>query len=241
MAPNSDTEPFIPPSPSSFIPKEEPPRLPTPDLQQPAPAIRNSPFRWPTWYYNPALHVVQGHLPSASDISYVPPITSLRLHYHLCFNPLNPLVPHIAWDVIYPPSHARILDFQNSGPSRFISPALDVEALQPSVKKVWIFTDHQSLSYWMERWGPISITRDAITIADILQGIYDYLRTPLTLEDMQQVTKIPGNRECLRMARAYRAKDSLEVEAVVLAAPYRRIDVIGGHRRFQAGTLPRNR
>lgn len=170
------------------------------------------------------------------------------------------MIPHIGWDVIYPPSYARIAELQNPGPTRFIPPAFDTEALQPSVKKVWVFTDHQSLSYWMERWGPIAITADAITISDILQGIYDYLRTPLTKDDMQQVNKIPGNREVLQMTRCYRAKDSFEVEAVVLAAPYRRVDIIGGHRRFQgmkivvmpdktwrlyfgllAGTMPRNR
>ncbi|KAF8798104.1 hypothetical protein BYT27DRAFT_7265214 [Phlegmacium glaucopus] len=155
----------------------------------------------------------------------------LILHPHLCYNPYNLNLPGLVWDVVHPPDFARIYD-----PSRYnprISPDLDSEPFQITVRRIWVLSDHVVLGYWIKRWGPITIEADKITIKDVLQGIYTYLRTPLTHEDLQHVDIMPGNRDTLHQARAYRARDSYEIDAVVLASRFRRVDILGGHRRFR--------
>lgn len=132
---------------------------------------------------------------------------------------------------MHPPDSARIYD-----PSRYkprIAPDFNAEPFQKTVEGIWVLSDHAVPGYWIERWGPITIEADRITIKDVLQGIYGYLRTPLTEQDLQHVDIMPGNCDTLHLARAYRARDSYEIDAVVFASGFRRVDILGGHRRFQ--------
>lgn len=155
----------------------------------------------------------------------------LILHHQLCYNPYNLDLPGLVWDIVHPPEFARIYD-----PSRYKlrkSPDFNSEPFQKTVKKIWVLSDHAGLGYWIERWGPITIEADKITIKHVLQGIYGYLRTPLTDEDLEHVDIMPGNCDTLHQARAYRARDSYEIDAVVLASGFRRVDILGGDRRFQ--------
>lgn len=155
----------------------------------------------------------------------------LRLHYHLCYNPHNSrLDAEILWDIILPPQFARV--WARTFFRRWKSPDLSQAALEPSVETVWILSDHTALAYWMNRWGPIIVRSESVTIGDILQAIYTFLRVPLTPEDLRDISSVPGNRKSLRFARAQRAKDSHELESVVIAHGYKRVDVLGGHRKF---------
>ncbi|KAF8965240.1 hypothetical protein BDZ97DRAFT_1812816 [Flammula alnicola] len=168
----------------------------------------------------------------ATQLYQTPPPPPLLLHYQLLYNPNDPFAgPEILWDLVHPPGYARVRD--RSFFKRWKKPELSSDALHPSVEKLWILSDHPVLAYWMGRWGPIVVRSEKITIEDVLQGIYTYLRTPLTREDLREVNSIPGNRKNLRYARDQRAKDSHEIEAVVIAHGYRRVDIVGGHRGFQ--------
>jgi hypothetical protein len=196
-------QPFIPPSPPS-------PPIYVPQLLPPRLPIPDRPVD--PWY-NPLSE------------------PSLILHHQLCYNPYNFNVPGLVWDIVHPPEFARIYD-----PSRYrppTSPEFHAEPFQKTVDRIWVLSDHAVLGYWIERWGPIVIEADKITIKDVLQGIYAYLRTPLTDDDLQHVDITPGNCDTLHLARAYRARDSYEIDAVVLASAFRRVDILGGHRRFQ--------
>lgn len=159
-------------------------------------------------------------------------VPDLRLHYQLGHNPHNARgCADIVWDVIHPPNRARVPD--PTFFKRWKAPDISFEALQPTVDKIWILSDHPALAYWMGRWGPVIVRSDKITIGEVLEGIYTYLRKPLTRDDLWEINRVPGNRESLRYARAQRAKDSHEIESVVLAHGYKRVDVVGGHRKFQ--------
>ena len=87
---------------------------------------------------------------------------------------------------------------------------------------------------WMLRWGPIALEKKNISIGDILQAIYDYLRVPLTADDISYLSTIPGNRENLRKVRALRAREAYDLDIVVLKSGYRRVDVLGTCRRFKS-------
>ncbi|KJA27118.1 hypothetical protein HYPSUDRAFT_987934 [Hypholoma sublateritium FD-334 SS-4] len=162
--------------------------------------------------------------------TYIP---DLRLHYQLCYNPYNPaLGAEILWDITQPPEYARVST--RSIFKRYKTPDISLNALEPTVEKAWILTDHSHLAFWMDRWGPIIVRAESVTIGDILQEIYAYLRVSLTREDLGAISRVSGNRKALRFARAQRAKDSYnELEAVVISHGYRRVDVLGGHRKFQ--------
>ncbi|KAF8163392.1 hypothetical protein B0H34DRAFT_695291 [Crassisporium funariophilum] len=227
------TEIFIPPSPSTFIPKNLPPRLPTPENISPLPpphyAYNLTQFpRSPCPFHTPVSpwwsHFNPWNLP--------PPPPVICLHPQLAYNSFDISSPQIIWDIINPPDYAGV----RSDPhlhKRWTVPDFDGEAFKPSVKKIWVLSDHPVLAYWIDRWGPITIESAKITIREVLQGIYNYLRVPLTRRDLGQIKSIPGNRDALRSTRAHRARDSYEVESVVLGFGYRRVDVIGGHRRWQ--------
>lgn len=158
----------------------------------------------------------------------------MSIHRHLCHNTTDPhSPPELLWDIIHPPDFARV---RNPHFSHFWEkPDLDADSIQPSVKKVWIDCDHHVLSYWFQKWGHINVTSDSdrVTVRQVLEGIYSYLRTPLTEDDLRELNTVPGNDEGLRIAREKRAKDSYEIDAVVLANGFRRVDVAGSHRRFQ--------
>lgn len=143
-------------------------------------------------------------------------------------NPNTP--PELLWDVIHAPNHARVNDPHH--PRMWKKPDLNAGAIQPSAKKVWIVCDHPVLGYWIKKWGHISISSENVTIRDILDGIFKYLRKPLTEEDIEALNTIPGNLDSLDYARTKRAKESLEVDSVVMSSAYRRVDVVGTHRRF---------
>ncbi|KAF8911014.1 hypothetical protein CPB84DRAFT_1763129 [Gymnopilus junonius] len=160
-----------------------------------------------------------------------PPQPTLVLIDQLSYNLNDFNVPYLVWDIIHPPRTACLCDRRYF--RKWTMPDLSSVAIQPSVAKVWVTSDHPVLAYWIGIWGPISIQSDEITVKDTLEGIYFYLRTHLTKSDLQHVSSEPGNRKALRYARAKRAKESSEVEAVVLKQEYRRVDVLGGHRQFQ--------
>ncbi len=161
-------------------------------------------------------------------------IPDLRLHYQLCYNSYNPaLGAEILWDITQPPDYARVPN--RSIFKRFKTPDISANALEPTVQKAWILTDTSHLAFWNGQvGGPSSCAPREWTIGDVLRAIYAYLRVPLTPQDLEKISRVPGNRRALRFARAQRAKDSYnELEAVVVSHGYRRVDVLGGHRRFQ--------
>ncbi|KDR81700.1 hypothetical protein GALMADRAFT_239829 [Galerina marginata CBS 339.88] len=160
-----------------------------------------------------------------------PPPPMLHLQSQLSYNLHDINNPDLVWDIIHPPDYARLCDRRYF--KRWILPDFDSPAFEPSVQTAWVMSDHPVLSHWISRWGPVSMKLEKITVKDLLDGIYYYLRTPLTTQDMAHIKSIPGNKDALRFARARRAKESREVEAVVIKQGYRRVDVLGGHRRFQ--------
>lgn len=187
-------------------------------------------FEYPNLYcHHPHFHDLQMFQPRFGPPQ--PPLPTLVLIDQLSYNPNDINVSYLIWDIIHPPECARLCDRRYF--RKWIMPDFDSVAIQPTVGKVWVMSDHPVLAYWMGIWGPISIESSEITVKNILEGIYFYLRTHLTKSDLGHINLIPGNRKALRYARAQRAKESREVEAVVLKQEYRRVDVLGGHRQFQ--------
>ena len=99
-----------------------------------------------------------------------PPVRmpALQLNGQLCYNMKDINAPYLVWDVIHPPQTARLRDRQYS--RRWTMPDLNSVAINPSVRKVWVVSDHPVLSYWMSFWGPISIESDEMSVKDILEG-----------------------------------------------------------------------
>jgi len=234
-----DAKFFVPPStpPQDTEADTGPPLLPNPTMPFQSPIS-------PAWHYgrwgipNTPLtpwSTSSGTSTPWSSIAspvFPAPQRKLSIHRHLCHSIRNPgAPPELMWDVIHPPDFARVINPQES--IFWGKPDLDADAVRPAVKKVWIDCDHQVLGFWFHKWGPITVTSDRVTVRDILERIYKYLRTPLTEDDLREVYSLPGNEDGLQMARERRAMDSHEIDAVVLSSGYRRVDVAGSHRRFQ--------
>lgn len=111
------------------------------------------------------------------------------------------------------------------------------EASYPSVNKIMITTDNPILSAWMEHWDPIVIEKAKITIRDILDAIYEYFQQPLTRDEYRLFEASPENMCALVDAAHKRANDAYELYRSGLAGGFKRIDTMGGHRRF-AGLRP---
>lgn len=177
-------------------------------------SVPPNPYASPMWYQSP------------------PPAPPLELNPQLSVNYDSPMNPWIFWDITQPPElSVRLYDrpFLRRVPPNFEDPAFTAR-----IRKVRMVSTHPVLSYWMNRWGILTIrSSENLTIADILNGIYMYLRELLTPGDVSHINSVPGNQKSLRYALKERAKDSRAIEAVVIAQGYRRVDVLGGHRRFQ--------
>lgn len=93
--------------------------------------------------------------------------------------------------------------------------------------------DHEVLSFWFQRWGTVTLSGERETVGQVLEAIYKYLRTSLTEDDLRELDTVPGNNDALHFARVQRANDSQELDAVVLASGFRRVDVAGYLQRFQ--------
>ncbi|KAH9483927.1 hypothetical protein JR316_0003405 [Psilocybe cubensis] len=173
--------------------------------------------------------------PYASPMQWQQPLASappLELNPQLSINFDNPVHPWIFWDITHPPEiSARLYDrpFLHRVQPNFEDPAFTTR-----IRKVRLVSTHPVLSYWMKRWGLLTIrSSENLTVGDVLNAIYKYLRELLTPDDISHINTVPGNQKSLRLALKERAKDSRAVEAVVIAQGYRRVDVLGGHRRFQ--------
>lgn len=187
--------------------------LPVPVTHIPAP---NTPA--PYWW-EPGTYPVQ---------PYDSPVP-VRLHPHIIYNPVNPSIPILQWDILHRAEQARLY----TGRQVIVPVNLDVEATLPKVSQVYISSDHPLLTLWMESWGPIMVENDSITIRDILDAIYEYFQKPLTRRDFRRISRHPQNVARLTFAAHERAKDSYELFPVSLASGFKRVDAMGGHRRFQ--------
>ena len=197
----------------------------------------NTPL-WPS--PSPATHGVPGPGPNKPALPYwwepgtfpVQPfntIVPLRLHPHIIFNPINPTIPILQWDILHRAEQARIY----TGRQIIVSADLDAQPVFPDVSEIYISSDHQLLASWMESWGPIMVEKPRVTIRDILDAIYEYFQTPITRRDFQRINESPYNAARLTMSAHKRARDSYELYSVGLASGFKRVDVMGSHRRFQ--------
>jgi hypothetical protein len=135
----------------------------------------------------------------------------------------------IIWDVALPPSAARL----STSRLNITQPNSEAPAImtQRRINRIELWTDHPHLALYMRSWGPVSVSETSTpAILELLQAIYDYLNTPLTNEDFRSICSNPHNLGRLNVSRECRIQDGFD--AVYTQGPFRRSDVIGGHRRF---------
>ena len=194
----------------------------------------------PAWPPSTPIHGIPGPRPNELGLPYwwepgtfpVQPfntIVPLRLHPHIIFNPINPTIPILQWDILHRAEQARIY----TGRQVIVSVDLGSQAVLPNVSKVYISSDHHLLASWMESWGPIMVEKPKVTIRDILDAIYEYFQKPLTRKDFQRINETPYNAARLTISAHKRARDSYELYSVSLESGFRRVDIMGSHRRFQ--------
>jgi hypothetical protein len=196
----------------------------------PFPGNQFLPGNTPVWPSVPqAVFEVAAAQPSALPVFWEPgtfpaepfgTAVPLRVHPHLIFNPMNPDIPVLQWDILHRAEQARVF----TGRQVIIPVDLNAQAIMPNVKKIYIATDHPVLKAWMESWGPIMIEKSTITIRDI---------QPLTRREYRRIRETPHNLAGLVYAAHQRAKDAYELYPLQLAAGFKRVDAMGGHRRFQ--------
>jgi len=76
------------------------------------------------------------------------------------------------------------------------------------------------------------IEKANISVCDVLDAIWGYMREPLTDEDVLRITK-SGGKTNLEYSARKRIRDGFELSAVARRNGYRRVDVLGSHRKFQ--------
>ncbi|KAL1696247.1 hypothetical protein GGG16DRAFT_43846 [Schizophyllum commune] len=159
----------------------------------------------------------------------------IRLHPALLYNPVDLSLPPLQWDILHGPSSARLLTPR----CLFVAPPLDEEAIAPPTNTLYIVGDSEELKWWMakeeNRWGPLVLSKPdgKITVREILDAIHTYFQQPLTKEQVAMIEEkeeVWGGKTRLRSARALRLEQSYIIEHNPTV--YRRVDVVGGHRKF---------
>lgn len=198
-----------------------------PDLAWPA--LRVIPP--PTPYFQPDLscydfpdHLEPGTFPAVPFGTPVP----IRIHPNLIYNPVNPIIPSLRWDISHHPEQA----IHYTGRLVMIKPDLSSPATTPAAGEMHIYSDHQLLAWWMKSWGPIIVKKDGMTVYDVLRAISDYMRQPLTTEEVDRIER-SGGKPNLEFSAAQRIKDGHDIPAVARQMGYRRVDALGSHRTFQ--------
>jgi hypothetical protein len=170
----------------------------------------------------PARSNTETHQPSA--------VFGVHLHHELLWNCYwTEFSRGIIWDVALPPFAARL----STPRLTILHPNSEAHAIttQRRINRIELLTDHPYLAYYMRTWGPVSVSETSSpTVQHLLQAIYEYLNTPLTNEDYRSICSNPHNVDRLNVSRECRARDGFD--AVYTEGPFRRSDVIGGHRRF---------
>ncbi|KAG6837928.1 hypothetical protein H0H93_008322 [Arthromyces matolae] len=189
-----------------------------PPVEVVPPAVPYDPHAGPSpEYYEP------GTFPAVAWNSPVP----VRLHPQLIYNPADPSVPFLEWDISHRPELAK----RHTGRQVFVSPDLMDKATLPPMPNMWIKSDHPVLASWMESWGPIMINTSNFSVRDVLDAIWEFMRQPLTEGDMQRLIAA-GERENLEYSARRRVRDGHELIPVSMKEGFRRSDVLGGHRKF---------
>lgn len=153
----------------------------------------------------------------------------IRLPPALVYNLTAPNIPRLIWDIIHPPESARMLN----GRDNPVVIDLNALATEPGVTSVWIESDHEVLKYWMQVWGEIAVeTDEPITIKVLLQAIWEYLQEPLRKREVRMLKEVSGNWENLTYAAHKRAEESYGLRDVNLEEGFRRVDVLGAHRKY---------
>ncbi|KAG6890919.1 hypothetical protein C0995_000876 [Termitomyces sp. Mi166 len=168
-------------------------------------------------YYEP------GTFPAVAWGTPVP----VRLNPQLIYNPADPSIPFLEWDISHRPEVAK----RHTGRQVIVPPDLLEKATLPPMPNMWIKSDHPVLASWMESWGPIEINTPDCTVRDVLDAIWEYMRKLLTDGDMARVIAA-GERENLELSARHRVRVGHELVPVAMNDGFRRVDVLGGHRRF---------
>ncbi|KAL1748655.1 hypothetical protein HDZ31DRAFT_29293 [Schizophyllum fasciatum] len=159
----------------------------------------------------------------------------VRLHPALLYNPCDLSLPSLQWDILHGPTSARLLTPR----CLFVAPPLDEQAVDPASNVIYIVGDSDELRWWMAedpaRWGPLVCHKadGKFTVRDILDFIHTYFQTPLTGEQVAMIEgteATKGGKTRLRYARQQRLDQSYIIEHNPTV--YRRVDVVGGHRKF---------
>ncbi|GLB33611.1 hypothetical protein LshimejAT787_0104950 [Lyophyllum shimeji] len=151
----------------------------------------------------------------------------IRIHPLLIYNPVNPAIPALEWDISHRAEQAKNL----TGRQVLVTPDLSGPATIPSAPKMWIYPDHPVLASWMESWGPIMIEKAEISARDVLDAIWEYMQQPLTDEDVLRI-EMSGEKTNLEYSARKRIRDGFELSPVARRNGYQRVDVLGGHRKF---------
>ncbi|KAG6911664.1 hypothetical protein DXG01_007914 [Tephrocybe rancida] len=215
-------------------PRSLPPATPWTQPQ----TIPELPSQTPIW---PPIEVVPSVYPQPNDappsVEYFEPGTfpavawgtrvPVRLHPHLIYNPADPAVSMLEWDVSHRPEMAK----RFTGRMVYVSPDLLEKATLPPMPNLWIYSDHPVLAAWMMDWGPIVVATSDCTIRDLLDAIWAYMRKPLTEQDIVRV-EMADQRENLERSARRRVKDGHELRPVALKTGFMRVDVLGAQRKF---------
>ena len=207
-----------------------------------------SPMQWAEAYASCGARidaVYETVFPAFSRYSDTPP---LEIERHLVLNPANCLDPNLRWDLTQNPkavgcclarSSRGLLHNATDIFSKKVF-TLDEHHLQDvGPKKVMLFAEpgQEMLCYMMlHHWGPIELPRKLprdVTVGDVVESIYAYLREPLTAADHTLIlSNSTRARDDMRSWRNYRTSRQTELEMDLTKKQYRRIDAMGHDRYF---------
>ncbi|KAL0566143.1 hypothetical protein V5O48_015877 [Marasmius crinis-equi] len=214
--------PFQPPHPGQYYP----PPYATPMPFQ-ASTIHNTPHLPPTsqlpTYALPAstpLNAATVPLPLPQPESVLP---------HSDILALGGGMTCLDWDLLFPPTpeYATLVN----PPTPYARPKFSEPAFKTGFVVSQLFlrsSSHQVLAYWMDIWGPLTLS-EIPTVQGLLEAIHQYLHTPLTSSDLDNLLSTPENKENVVHARRMRIREGCDLG---LNEGFKRVDVLGTHRKF---------
>lgn len=218
-----------------------PPPMSTPLPATPGPPPQATPFQPTTIHNTPyvAQAAIQSYTPYTPHISqlYTPaPGAPISIHPTLMPNSA------VKWDLVRPPP---TFSSYSAYPSVNTNEAAFSSSSRLAVRSIKISSSsHPVLEYWIGIWGPLYLPLPAPTtmptVKEVLAAVHGYLHEPLTPTEIDLLFATPQNKENAMEARRRRGREGVDLilgcpssnEYPVLGTGYKRVDVLGTHRRF---------
>ena len=207
------------------------PWYPTPAQPVPPAAVPADVLGWP-WLQVPTV------MPASTVLSHMPSST-VQLSTLLAYNPVNPMIPHLKWDLADPPDRRTVKKVTGTNTIRDLTKKeFAYDAVYPPGMPMLVRLVHRAGPLVERLWGGIVVDppkKGNITTMHVLTAIHDFFQVQIHEGDKEQIYHDHNDPNYINLYDAWRrrCKHSLtSVPDAEMKLGFKRIDMLGDDRRW---------